>query len=271
MTELTYHPIAVDQPLAVAAGPVRLTIAGGALRWARLGDVEIIHGIYGAIRSAGWGTVEPSFESCEAAIGDEAFEVRFRAECVSGPDGIDFAWVGAISGSRDGTVRFVFDGVARRPFLAARVGLCVLHPLRLAGRPVEVTTLFGQLRGSFPDLVTEYMPFTNMRELRQDVGRRHETRIDFAGDVFQMEDQRAFSDASFKTFSRPLELPQPFMVDPGSPVRQTITISVPGTAHRANQLPRPRGDLGLRPCASGHARAARSRRWGQASPRPVSR
>ena len=235
MTESTYHPIAVDQPLTVAAGPITLTIARGALRWAKLGDVEIIHGIYGTVRSAGWGTIESCFESCEAAIGDGAFGVRFRAQCVSEPDGIDFAWAGAISGSRDGTVRFDFDGVARRPFLAARVGLCVLHPLRLAGRPVEVTTLFGRLRGSFPDLVTGYMPFTNMLELRQDIGRGHEARIDFTGDVFQMEDQRAFSDASFKTFSRPLELPQPFMVDPGSRVRQSITLTVP--RHRPSRRP----------------------------------
>ncbi len=166
-------------------------------------------------------------KSYEAAVEDEAFELRFRAACVREADGIDLAWTGTISGSRDGTIRFEFDGIARRPFMATRIGLCVLHPLRQAGRPVEVTTLFGRLRGNFPELITGYMPFSNVREIRQDPGRRHETLIEFAGDVFQMEDQRAFTDASFKTFSRPLELPQPYQVDAGTAVRQTVTIAVP--------------------------------------------
>ena len=225
--ELTFSPRPAERPIEVAAGPVRLTIENGAVRWVGLHGVEIVHGIYGAVRDAGWGTIEPRFESYEAAIEDEAFELRFRAACVREADGIDFAWTGTISGSRDGTIRFEFDGIARRPFMATRIGLCVLHPLRQAGRPVEVTTLFGRLRGNFPELITGYMPFSNVREIRQDPGRRHETLIEFAGDVFQMEDQRAFTDASFKTFSRPLELPQPYQVDAGTAVRQTVTIAVP--------------------------------------------
>ena len=48
----------------------------------------------------------------------------------------------------------------------------------------------------------------------------------FAGDVFEMEDQRNWSDASFKTYSRPLSLPYPYTVDAGERVRQEITISV---------------------------------------------
>ncbi len=224
---LARRPVDPDKPLQVAAGPVALTITGGAVRWVRLDGIEIVHGIYGAVRDADWGTIEPRFESYEAATRDEAFEVRFRAACVREADGIDFAWTGTITGSPEGTIRFDLDGVARRPFVTARIGLCVLHPLRLSGHRVQVTTLFGELRGMFPELVTGYMPFSNIREIRQDLGGRRETRIQFAGDVFQTEDQRAFTDASFKTFSRPLELPQPYVIDAGSPVRQSVTITIP--------------------------------------------
>jgi hypothetical protein len=46
----------------------------------------------------------------------------------------------------------------------------------------------------------------------------------FAGDVFKMEDQRNWTDASFKTYSRPLARPFPYRIGPGERVRQSVTI-----------------------------------------------
>ena len=105
----------------------------------------------------------------------------------------------------------------------------MLHPPRLAGQPVEVETLFGTLRARFPELITQYMPFSNMVAMRlaDDLGDAYETVIDLQGDVFETEDQRAFTDASFKTFSRPLEMPRPFKVDAGTLIRQVVTIRHP--------------------------------------------
>jgi hypothetical protein len=189
--------------------------------------VEIVRGIYGAVRDPSWGTIEPRFASYEVRDDGDAFEACFRAECLRQADGVDIAWTGSISGTRDGTIRFIFEGLVRRPFLTARIGLCVLHPPRLAGERVEVQTPFGITRGRFPDLVTGFMPFSNVIRIRHDILRVHETQITFAGDMFEMEDQRAFTDASFKTFSRPLALPCPYLVDAGTPVSQSVTVSVP--------------------------------------------
>jgi D-apionolactonase len=62
-------------------------------------------------------------------------------------------------------------------------------------------------------------------------------RCAFAGDVFEVEDQRNWSDASFKTYSRPLALPWPYTLEAGTTQRQSVTLSVeersgavPGTA-----------------------------------------
>ncbi len=41
------------------------------------------------------------------------------------------------------------------------------------------------------------------------------------GEVFEMEDQRNWTDASFKTYCRPLALPIPYRLEPSTPVRQT--------------------------------------------------
>ena len=232
--------------IELVAGPVVVTLENGALRWIRVRDVEVVRGIYGAVRDPSWGTIQPRFATYQVASGGGRFEVRFSAECVREADGVDVGWSGTITGSRDGTIRFVFDGQVRRPFDTARIGLCVLHPPRLAGSRVVVETLFGTHRGHFPDLITGHMPFSNITQITHDLVRVHETRIDFAGDVFEMEDQRAFADASFKTFSRPLALPWPYRVDAGTPVRQAVTISVPraGSAiARSTTVGMPRSDV----------------------------
>jgi hypothetical protein len=50
------------------------------------------------------------------------------------------------------------------------------------------------------------------------------------GEVFEMEDQRNWSDASFKVYSRPLALPFPYAIEDGETVRQTIRITATNTA-----------------------------------------
>ena len=46
--------------------------------------------------------------------------------------------------------------------------------------------------------------------------------VRFAGDVFEMEDQRNWTDASYKTYSRPLALPFPYALAAGERVVQSI-------------------------------------------------
>ncbi|MEO1249317.1 MAG: hypothetical protein AAFW76_05700, partial [Pseudomonadota bacterium] len=57
--------------------------------------------------------------------------------------------------------------------------------------------------------------------------------IAFVGDVFEMEDQRNWTDASFKTYCRPLGLPFPYAIEAGTSVTQSIEIRVSGDVRRA--------------------------------------
>ena len=229
----TFRPLDPKTPVHVTAGAAALTIVDGTVRWISAAGVETVRGIYGAVRDPSWATIQPVFTTYEGDIGVDAFEVRFRAECVREAGGIDVAWQGTISGASDGTVRFVFDGLCRSAFMTPRIGLCVLHPPRLAGQATTVETLFGTLEARFPDLITQYMPFSNMVSIRHDAGSAHETIVDFEGDVFETEDQRAFTDASYKTFSRPLEMPRPFKVEAGTVIRQVVSVRHPLAAGQA--------------------------------------
>ena len=46
------------------------------------------------------------------------------------------------------------------------------------------------------------------------------------GDIFEMEDQRNWTDASYKTFSTPLRIPFPVEVTAGTRIRQAVTLSL---------------------------------------------
>mgnify|MGYP006195238293 CR=1 FL=1 len=46
------------------------------------------------------------------------------------------------------------------------------------------------------------------------------------GDVFEMEDQRNWTDASYKTYVRPLALPWPYTLEAGTELEQAVTPSL---------------------------------------------
>ena len=46
------------------------------------------------------------------------------------------------------------------------------------------------------------------------------------GDTFEMEDQRNWTDASFKTYVRPVALPRPFTISGRERVAQSVTIMI---------------------------------------------
>src|SRR3712207_759652 len=48
------------------------------------------------------------------------------------------------------------------------------------------------------------------------------------GDTFEMEDQRNWTDASYKTYVRPLALPWPYTLAAGTELEQAVTVTVEG-------------------------------------------
>ncbi|MBI5771373.1 MAG: hypothetical protein HZA93_26605 [Verrucomicrobia bacterium] len=179
------------------------------------------------MRGAAWETVPPQITDLEIAQGADGFQVGFEARCRQGE--IDFRWRGRITGRAEGTLEFSFDGEALRDFERNRIGFCVLHGASLAGRSCAVEQVDGRSRaGRFPASIQGTAPFVDLRAISHEVapGVRAEVRME--GDAFEMEDQRNWGDASFKTFCTPLRLPRPVRVNRGTRVRQKITVRLLG-------------------------------------------
>ncbi len=210
--------------IRLAAGPVSAVLEDGFLRYIRLGSTEIVRGLYSAVRDHNWDTIPGRIRDYRVERGDEAFSIRYVSEHRLG--GIHFSWTAEISGALDGTLSYSMDGTVLSAFRKNRIGFCLLHPMSLAGLPCRVVHSDGSREdGVFPSRISPHQPFRDMRRIEYEVGGARVSQ-DFEGDVFEMEDQRNWTDASYKTYCTPLGLPFPVEVREGDRIRQRIVIRI---------------------------------------------
>ena len=127
------------------------------------------------------------------------------------------------------------EAVPEGDFETNRCGFVVLHPAAAAGAAATIEHVDGSREATaFPELIDPWRPFVAIREITHRAGGLDVTcRLE--GEEFEMEDQRNWSDASFKTYGRPLELPWPFVLPAGEPVAQSVTVSVRPGRRRAGR------------------------------------
>ncbi len=212
------------------AGPLEMSYRDGDLRYISAGGREIVRRIYVAARDRNWGAAPNRLKDVVIKAGSDAFRITFVCENLL--NDLDFAWRGTITGRADGTITYAMDGVARATFMKNRIGFCVLHPAACAGAECDVTHSDGaRSKATLPRPIIAdqpVRPFEDMRVFSQRLDRESRLDITFEGDVFEMEDQRNWTDASYKTFGTPLRLPFPVEVKQGARVRQTITLRLVG-------------------------------------------
>lgn len=244
-----------DTPLQelheLRAGPLTAALDGVDLRYVKLGNVEIVRRIYVAVRDRNWNTIPAIASDIQVDARADSFEVGFTAEHSSYDT--HFEWAGSITGTREGRIRFEMDGSAQRDMLYNRVGFCVLHPWAgTAGRVFRGETPNGPITGNLPRLVEPqrfenglYVPlFPAVSRLAIELEDGISAVCEFEGDLFEMEDQRNWTDASFKTYCTPLALGYPRELKEGEELFQAVMVSARTTAPVPPDVPAPRIALG---------------------------
>ncbi|RRI06479.1 hypothetical protein EH240_04230 [Mesorhizobium tamadayense] len=221
---------AVDaEPVRLSAGLLSADFVNGNLRTIRHGGIEVLRAIAYIVRDRDWGTYELALEDLVIEQSDDSFSVRYSARC-EGPGGSRLGFGAKIEGDADGRLSFDVSALPESDFETNRCGFCILHPIAgLAGSAVKVEHTDGSVMDTkLPLLIDPWQPFKDMRAITHQVrpGVRAECRME--GDTFEMEDQRNWSDASYKTYVRPLALPWPYVLPVGQPMRQTITLRITG-------------------------------------------
>jgi hypothetical protein len=212
----------------------------GDLRYIRLGEQELVRRVYVAVRDQDWNTIPGDLSDLHLETTDDSFTITFRAShpatagvIFDGAGPVQFAWRGSITGARDGTVKYAMDGVAGSAFPYCRIGFCVLHPIReCAGRPYRAETPAGPVAGELPLLIGPQLMeggfeaplFPSFSSLAIPLQDGPELTFEFEGDLFEMEDQRNWTDGSFKTYCTPLALGYPKQAEAGQVFRQSVTL-----------------------------------------------
>ncbi len=230
-------------PVPVRAGPLEILYepASGFIRRVCLGQHEVLRGIYAAVRDCNWGTVPGTLRETRREATASSFHIEFDCEHRQG--GIHFVWHGAIWGLEEGCLRYEFSGEARSTFLRNRIGFCVLHPIReccgAAARQKRVDGHVVECR--FPEVIEPQIfgesSFRDLRGIAHEIAPGLWAEVDVDGEVFETEDQRNWTDASFKTYCTPLVLPFPVEIKAGTRIRQSVTLRLVGPIRSVARAP----------------------------------
>lgn len=224
-----------SEPMQLTAGPIRCKFADGELRYLYVGDKEIVRRVYFAVRDGSWNTAMPRFTKAEVRRNGNGFTIDLAADCRT--DTADFSWTGRIEGTNDGRITFRAGGAANRPFRSNRIGLCVLYGTpSVVGQAYETVGQGGEVtRYTFPEYVSAKLVAPNYRTLRYTTAGGMTVTTDVTGSAhFDMEDQRTYSDSSFKAYA-PLAYDYKQDIPQGARLEETVTISVTGAPKGADK------------------------------------
>ena len=215
------------------AGPTEVELDNGQCRYVRVGGVEVLRAVSFLVRDRNWGTFVPEVSGLKVVQRADGFSVRYHAECSDGAQSIGFDV--SITGDARGNLHFEGTATPRTDFLTARTGFVVLHPLQgVVGNRVVVEHTDGRVeRSVFPRAVNPIQPFLHIRALSHEFAPGQRVTVRMEGDTWEMEDHRNWTDASFKTYVRPLALPWPYVLAAGEVVRQSVSVQFEGVGRKA--------------------------------------
>lgn len=221
------------QKTTLRAGRLKAEYSGGFLRYIRLGNTEIVRMIYFALRDVHWETLSLRIVRESILQLENGFQIDLVAESIQDTSAI-LRWDARIEGKAGEQILFDLTGTYLKDFDRNRAGFCLLHPLReTTGMPFRVSHPDGQVSERiFPVSISPHQPCKDIAGFSWRTSNGVQAEIGYKGEVFEMEDQRNWTDASFKTYCTPLEIPFPVREPAGRQFRQSVAlrVSVPDDA-----------------------------------------
>ena len=211
----------------------------GRLRYLKYGETEVIRMIYFAVRDKDWKTAVYSIEQETIQTNQNGFSISYT----SFHSLIDISYrTDVLIKADNNTISFYAKGEALNSFKRNRIGICVLHPVvECQGKKVIVTKPDGtDYTASFPLLISPHQPFRDIKKMQFEISEDIKAELIFEGDTFETEDQRNWSDSSFKTYSTPLDIPFPVTVNKDEMLEQKLDIRITGEESEKAATPIPK-------------------------------
>ena len=213
------------------AGALTAVLDAGKLRWIRFGGAEALRGLAFVVRGSGWETYAPEITNLEIEEGESGFRVGYDARIESADGNLVFR--ADIVAEDERSLVFTVEMEPETEFTTSRTGFVALHPVEgVAGEACTITHSDGSAEETeFPGLIMPLQPFFDIATMRHQVSPGVWLTCHFEGaDPWETEDQRNWTDASYKTYYRPLALPYPYTLAAGERLRQVATLSIEGGA-----------------------------------------
>jgi len=224
---------AVQPEKQLTAGKWALVYTEGRLKNFSFNGQLLVTEIYFALRDNNWGTIPFRIDNFAANEAAGSFRLDFRAVHEQG--GIAFEWEGSITGDANSVVSYSFKGKSKSSFLKNRIGMCVLLPSTISGMPCQVEHMDGSLKkGNLPATIEPHQPFLGIKKITVYPDAGTTASIEFEGDEFEMEDQRNWTDASFKIYCTPLSVPFPVAVKSGDTFSQSVSVRLASESEAAD-------------------------------------
>ncbi|WP_353482019.1 hypothetical protein [Haliscomenobacter sp.] len=206
------------------AGQLTGAYEAGKLRYLRIGDTEVLRMIYPAIRDRNWETAPALITKEKITIEADSFSIEYTAHYQLNE--VDYQATYRIAGDANGSLSVEMHGEALSTFWRNRIGLCVLHPIEpCTGKPVWITHPDqSKTQSIFPELISPHQPFFDIQSMAWSSAEGIDIQLDFEGDVFETEDQRNWTDNSYKTYSTPLSVPYPVEIHAGEKLYQKLNL-----------------------------------------------
>jgi D-apionolactonase len=229
---LTARRVAPMEPVPLRAGPSSALFVDGDLRTIRYNGVEVVRRIYAAVRDLDWNTLPGKMSNLDIVSDANSFDIRFSQRHVMGD--VDFEWSALITGDDHGRLTYQMDGEAHSHFAYAKIGICVHHAVRgFRGQPFTSAAPGGRTTGLLPDVIGPQIhlddgtdlplfdPFDQLTLFHEGGGS---ARFVFDGDLWEMEDQRNWTDASYKSNSTPANLGYVHRARSGQRIDQRVDV-----------------------------------------------
>lgn len=204
------------RPVNHRLGPWTIERRGDELADIRLEGRPVLRSIRAVARDRDWNTVPTEVVAVVERPDRVDLDLRMTGYGADFTGRLSLAWV-------DGALTVALRLESRSDFERNRIGLVVLHPPGVAGAPLVVTSAGGQVGTRFPDRISPHQPAFDIVSLEWAAAGVAST-LAFTGDTFEMEDQRNWTDASFKTYSTPLAIPFPVLVRTGGVIEQGLSL-----------------------------------------------
>lgn len=211
------------------AGALSVEYEAGKVRYVRVDGHEAIRGIAFVVRGPGWETFHPKISNLQIEEREDTFSVSYDGDVNEDVGSISFH--AKIEGSGESGLTFSVAARVGEEFNTGRTGFVILHPVAgVAGAPCTILHTDGSSDETvFPEHVMPLQPFFDMRAITHEVVPGLSATCRMEGEhAWECEDQRNWTDASYKTYYRPLSLPFPYILEGGSEFVQSVAVTFDG-------------------------------------------